>query len=78
MASLAMGLNHVHGTRHESLMWSKPQMQSREWLVTPINSLATTAAVGTSCPAGEHCSIQGPELGRTVDVFFSLAAGREP
>ena len=39
MASLTMGFNHVYGPRHESLMWSKPQMQLREWLVTPIKVL---------------------------------------
>lgn len=37
----------------------------------PHKSLATTTAVGTSCPAGGYCSIQGPELGSTVGCVFS-------
>lgn len=54
-----------------SLLWSKPQNQSREQLLTSTNNIATINLVGVSYLAGHCYSMKGPALGESVDVSLS-------
>lgn len=56
-----------------SLLWSKPQNQSREQLLTSTNNIATINLVGVSYLAGHCYSMKGPALGESVDVSLSSA-----
>lgn len=54
----------VFGTKCESLLWSKPHVQSESRLGISWNRLASMAPVGSSCLASQYSCTQGPHLSK--------------
>lgn len=63
-----------------SLLLSKPQIQSREKLVTAIDtySLTTVVPVSALCLGGQYCIMQGPVREEDIDISSPLAACKAP
>lgn len=61
---------HVYSARHFFPLVDRPQLQSRVLVAPSPNSLANIVPVSTSCLASQYCSIHGPALSKTTDVFF--------
>lgn len=54
----------VFRTKCESLLWSKPHVQSESRLGISWNRLASMAPVGSSCLATQYSCTQGPHLSK--------------
>lgn len=55
-----------------SVQWNRSYIQLKSCWFLPPNSHFTTEPVGMFCLAGQCCSTQGSQLGKTANVFSFL------